>query len=261
MKPLFLALFGLIFLPSAQAGLAYDFKSVSSGLSKQTLAGSVRAEGPDMRVDFTTGDGLLFPSGSYVISTSGRKILSVVDPSSRTFYEMDTDRILGGADAMLRQFGGKLEVSNPKVRVTNGGDAGKMAGLPAQKSRVESSFDMAFQALGQSMKMKMLNTTDVWWTRSVGAEFTSFLQKGGLKTGIEAVDKLLAAQTSNVNGFPLKQVTTTKIVMNGNAMSTTTTAEVTNVRPMKIAPAVFAVPAGFVMVASPLEKMLTRGKP
>jgi len=260
MKPLSIALFALLLLPSAQAGLVYDFRSVSSGMSKQTLAGSVRAEGPNMRVDFTTGDGLLFRSGSYAIASGGRKILSVVDPSARTFYELDTDRILGGADAMLRQFGGKFEVSNPKVRVTNGGDAGTMAGLPAQKSRVESSFDMALQALGQNMKMQMHNTTDVWWTRSVGAEFTSFLQKSGLKTGIEAVDKLLAAQTPNVNGFPLKQVTTTKIVMNGNAMSTTTTSEVSNVRPMKIAPAAFAVPAGFVMVASPLEKMLTRGK-
>jgi len=257
MKALSTIVLTLLLLPSAHAGMGYDFRSISTGLSKQTVSGSVRAEGGGMRVDFTTGDDLLFRGGTYALATAGRKVLTVVDPAAKTFYELDTDRILGNADAMLKQFGGRFTVSNPKARTIDGGDAGRIAGFPARRSKVESSFDVAVQALGQNMKIQMQNTTDVWWTRSIGAEYTSFLQKSGFKTGIEAVDKLLAAQTSTAaNGFPLRQITTTKIVLNGNAMTSTTTSEVSKVRQMKVAPSLFVVPAGFVKVSSPLEKML-----
>jgi hypothetical protein len=243
----------------AFAGLSYDFKTVSSGMTAQTIAGSVRAEGPNMRVDFTSGDGMLFTNGSYAL-TSGGSVIKVIDPAAKTYYDINLDQLFGGADGLLRQMGGevKLEVKNPKSSVTADGSGGTIAGYPAQKSRIDTSYDMSVDALGQAMVVQMQMSTDVWWTEKLGSEFTNFLQMRGLRTGVEAVDKVLAVQTSAVKGFPLKQVITTKVVLNGNPITTTTTSEVSNIRPGKIDAAAFAVPAGLTKVPNPIETMLNR---
>ena len=242
---------------SAFAGLTYDFKSVTGGNADQTIAGSVRAEGPNMRIDFTTGDGTLFTTGSYALSTGGSKLM-VADPAAKTYYELDTDALLGGADALLGQFGGavKFEVTDPKVHVTSSGAAGTMAGFPAQKSRVDSSYSMVMDAFGQKINIAVEMGTDVWWTDKIPAEAMNFLQMRSFRTGVEAVDKMLAAQTSAVKGFPLKQVTTTKIVMNNNPITTTSTSEVTNVKQGKVEASVFAKPTGLKKIDSPLDGML-----
>ena len=257
MKQSFAVAIALLAAVSTFAGVTYEFKSVTGGITDQTIAGSVRAEGSSMRIDFTTGDGTLFTTGSYALSTGGSK-LTVVDPAAKTYYELDTDALLGGADALLGQFGGavKFEVKDPKVKVTAGGAAGTVAGFPAQKSRVDSSYAMVIDAFGQKIDIAMEMGTDVWWTDKLPADAMTFLQARSFKTGVEAVDKMLAAQTAAVKGFPLKQVTTTKIVMNNNPITTTSTSEVTNVKQGKVDPSVFAKPAGLKKIDSPLDGML-----
>ena len=261
MKQVLAIAIALLLAVSASAGITYDFRSVTGGIAEQSIAGSVQAEGSSMRIDFTSGDGMLFTTGSYALSTGGSK-LTVIDPSAKTYYDLDTDALLGGADALLGQFGGavKFEVKDPKVKVTGGGAGGTIAGFPAQKSRVDSSYAMVIDAFGQKIDIAMEMGTDVWWTDKLPAEAMTFLQMRSFRTGVEAVDKMLAAQTSAVKGFPLKQVTTTKIVMNGNPMTTTATSEVTNVRQGKVDATVFAKPAGLKKVDSPVDGMLKGGQ-
>ncbi|HUP45936.1 MAG TPA: hypothetical protein VM779_10545, partial [Thermoanaerobaculia bacterium] len=86
-------------------------------------------------------------------------------------------------------------------------------------------------------------------------DFTNFLQMRGLRTGLDAVDKLLATEAAQIKGFPLKQVTTTRFSFGGNDMTSTTTSTVRNVRQVRVAPEMFAVPAGYARTGNPVEKM------
>ena len=241
----------------AFAGLAYDFTSTTTGIANQTISGSVRAEGTAMRVDITKGDGALFENGSFAVSTNGGKTMSVVNPSSKTFYELDLSQLLGGADALFKHLGDnvKLDVKNPKVSVTGGGPGGTVEGFPTKKSTVTSGYEMAIEGLGNPMSIRMELTTDVWWTDQVSSEFTNFLQMRGFRTGIAAVDRLIEAEAGAIAGFPLRQVTNTRVSFAGNDMTSTSTSTAKNVKKVAVPASAFVVPAGFTKVASPLEKV------
>ena len=257
---LFLSLVLTVVATSSQAlaGLTYDFTSSSTGMAAQTIAGNVKAEGKNIRIDIATGDGMLFENGSFVVSSNGGQTMSVVNPKAKTFYELDMAQLTGGADTLLKQFGGalKFDVRNPKVTVTGGGDSDLIEGFQTKKSRVDSAYEIAVDGLGQPMVIRMQLATDVWWTDKVSSDFTNFLQMRGFRTGVEAVDKLIAAEAGAIKGFPMKQITTTKVNLNGNEMTTTSTSTVKNVRKVAIPASAFAVPAGLTKTASPLERML-----
>ena len=57
---LFLSLVLTVVATSSQAiaGLTYDFSTSSRGLASQTIAGNVKAEGKNIRIDIATGDGI-----------------------------------------------------------------------------------------------------------------------------------------------------------------------------------------------------------
>ncbi len=253
-----ISLIALLFAAqSALAGITYQFTSETTGMTSQSIKGTVLVEGPKMRIDFTTGDGMLFANGSRAISSDGGNTLTVADPRAKTFYTIDLGAILGGPDSVVRQMGGllKFDVRNPKVSVSDRGAGPAIEGYTTRRSAISNSYDMIVDAMGQKMTIGMSVATDVWWTDRLSAEYTNFLQARGVKTGIEALDKHLAAQTAMIKGFPLKQVTTTSIVMNGKAMKSTSTSTVSAIRKLTIAPAEFAIPAGYKKVASPMEKL------
>jgi hypothetical protein len=260
MKQFLCALVVLISVSPATAGVAYDFVSVTSGLTPQTIRGTVEVEGPGMRVDFASGDGVLFKKGCRAVTSNGGKTLAVIDPAAQSFYQLDLSSLLGGADGLLKQFGGlvKFEVENPRVSVRESGSGPAVAGFPTRKSNVTSSYELIVNTMGQKLPIRMQMTTDVWWTDKLAAELTNPLQMRGMRTGIDALDKLLETQTKTIRGFPLKQITTTRIVMKGSTMTSKTTSEVSNVRKATFAPGRFAVPAGYVLAPSPLDKLVTR---
>src|SRR5687767_12907272 len=118
---------GLAFATSsAFAGLTYDFTSTTSGVANQTITGNVKAEGTKMRIDIVRGDGALFENGSFVVSTDSGQTMSVVNPSAKTFYQIDLSQLLGGAESFFKQLGStvKLDVRNPKVSINGGGPGG-----------------------------------------------------------------------------------------------------------------------------------------
>ena len=257
MKQFACAIFLVFAVTSASAGVSYDFVSVTSGLTPQTIRGTVEAEAGNMRVEFASGDGVLFKKGSRAVTSNGGQTLAVIDPASKSFYELNLSSLLGGADGLLKQFGGmvKFDVRNPKVNVRESGSGPVIAGYATKKSNVTSSYELIVDAMGQKVPIKMQMASDVWWTDRLAAELTNPLQMRGMRTGIDALDKMLETQTKTIRGFPLKQVTTTRVVMAGSTMTSKTTSEVSNVRRVTIAPARFLVPAGYVLVASPLDRL------
>lgn len=252
----FCAVLFVLIASAAHAGVTYQFDSVTTGLTEQRMNGAVKAEGQNVRVEIVRGDGMFFGDGSLVLSTDGGKTLSVVDPKSRSYYVLDLNDLL--ANSVLQQFGSlfDIKVQNPRVAVRDRGAAGAMVGYPVRKSTVDSSYEFALKTLGERSTIRVQMTTDVWSTDRVPAEFTSFLQMRGFRTGIEAVDKVLAAQTGSIKGFPLKQITTTRVFMGPKPVTSTTTSTVTGLRQASFAPAQFALPAGYRKTGSPVEKLM-----
>ena len=246
--------------PSLFAGATYKFRSVTTGAATGTFDGTVKTEGSNFRVEVKTGDGVLFKNGSIVLSGDAGKTLLVTEPATKSYYQLDLTDLLGGAASVTRQFGDlvKFEVRNSKVDFKDAGDGGVLEGFPSKRSSIDSSYDLTANALGQNMTLTMKNETEVWWTEKLPAEYTNFLQVRAVRTGIEAIDKMLEAQTANVKGFPLKQVTTTTVTMNGRPMRSTTTSTVSAVKQAKFDAAQFKIPAGYTRVENPIEKMMKR---
>jgi hypothetical protein len=246
--------------PAAFAGIVYRFESTSSGTRAGSIAGRTVAEGTNLRVELTTGDGTLFKDGAVVLSSDGGRTLHVVDPQSKTYYDLQIDQLLGNVGSMFKQFGGavKVSVSDPKVTTRDAGDGGKIEGYPTHHSVVDSGYTVNVEAMGATMAIHIDSTTESWSTKEIPAEYMNFLQARGMRTGIAEVDKIVASQAGATSGFPLKQTTTVHINQNGSDMTTTSTVTVTGIEKKAIAAAEFALPQGLTKVDNPLELMVKR---
>ena len=247
---------------SAFAGVTYKAQSTTTGVRNMTIAGTVSVDGPHMRMDVAKGDNMLFKDNSIVLSSDAGKTMSVYDPSSKTFFDLQLQDLLGNTSSMLKNFGDMIKVSfdNPQVTVHDGGDGGTMDGFPTHKYVLDAQYDMNIDAMGQKMTTHLSMNTETWATDQLASEMSSFLQVRGLRTGIENIDKVIEAQTNGVRGFPIKQVSTVKISQQGNDLTMTTTSTVTDVVKKTIDASSFAPPAGYTKTDDPMTKMLKQMK-
>ena len=247
----------ILFAYSAFAGMTYKVQSATSGFRSVTMLGTVTVDGSRMRMDISNGDKLLFKDNSIVFSTDGGKTMTVVDPSTKTYYEMQLDQLISGAGSLLK--GNpmiKISFENPKVTVRDGGDGGTIEGYPTHKSTLDASYDIVIDAMGTQMTSHMQMTTESWTTDQLSSEFSNFLQAKNMRTGVEALDKLIEAQSTALKGFPLKQISSVKTNQNGRDMTMTTTATVTDIVKKDIDAAQFTLPDGYTKVDDPLSKMV-----
>jgi uncharacterized protein DUF4412 len=263
MKRFFILLAIVSLSTTAFGGLTYKVQSSTNGLRNVTIAGTVAVDGSRMRMDVTSGDNLLFKDNSVVLSNDGGKTMTVLDPTNRSYYELQLDQVVGSTGSMLKNLGGmvKLSFDNPKVSVRNEGNGGAIEGYRTQKSVLDTSYDMNIDAMGQKMTSHLTMTTESWMTDELSSEFSSFLQTRGFRTGVENLDKLIDAQREALKGFPLKQVSTVHLQREGNDVTMTTTATVTNIEKKTLDAAQFAVPAGYTKVDDPITKMLKQIRP
>jgi hypothetical protein len=262
MKRLILAVLLAVLAPAAFGGLSYAFRSDTTGSSRgSSLAGRTSVEGNAMRVEMTKGDGMLFKDGAVVLSNDAGKTLHVLNPSGKTYYDLQLYDLLGGATSMLKQLGSMVKVSftEPKITTRDAGDGPKIEGYATRRSFVDSSYNVVIDVAGQKMTMSFTTNTEVWTTKEIGAEYANFLQAKNLMTGIDDLDKVIAAHLdTRAAGFPLKQVTTVKVKQAGGEMTQTTTMTVSGIRKETVPPARFAMPAGYTKVSNPIEEMVGR---
>jgi len=254
-----LSLVALMFLaPSAFAGLTYKTESSTTGLRNATIVGTVAVDGSRMRMDVAKGDNMMFKDNSVVLSTDGGKTMSVFDPSTKNYYDIQLDQVLGNATSMLGSLGDMVKVSfdNPLVSLRDAGDGGTIEGFPTRKYVLNASYDMNMSVMGQKMTSHLTMNTESWTTDQLTSEMSSFLQMRGLRTGVESLDKLIETQSNGLHGFPLKQLSTIHVSQGTQDMVMTTTASVTNIEKKTIDASQFAMPTGYTKVDDPVTKML-----
>src|SRR5262249_5701722 len=86
---------------SASAALNYKFRSNTSGVKSTTLAGMVTVDGPRLRMDIASGDGMLFKDNALVLSTDGGRTMSVFDPATKSYFDLQLDQLLTSSTSIL----------------------------------------------------------------------------------------------------------------------------------------------------------------
>lgn len=247
----------------AFAGLTYKAQSETTGLRNATIKGTVSVDGTHLRMDVAQGDNMVFKDNAIVLSSDGGKTMSVLDPETKTYYDLQLQDLVGSATSMLSKLGDMVKVTfdNAHVNVRDAGEGGKVEGYATRKYVLDASYDMNIDAMGQKITSHMTMNTETWTTSDLSSDFSSFLQLRGMRTGIEAVDKLIEAQSTAMKGFPLKQVSTIKVSQGGGSeMTMTTTSSVSDIARRSIDASTFAMPSGYTKTDDPVSRMMKQIK-
>lgn len=237
---------------SASAAIQYEFRQSShSDLESMPAAdftGRAVIDGDRSRVDFLSGNA--YTPGTYLIATNGSRTLTFVNPSKKSYVEVNAGSVataLGSA---------KISISNKTVGVTLLEDHPTIAGLPTDHYRMTFSYDITVTFGTLPLTETVHTVIDKWVTRAFGDVGEMFLASGALKTGNPDLDELIDAENTKVKGFALKQTINVTTVNNAPQVAkqlplrrtSTQTREitVTSIEPKAALPAtLFTIPAGY----------------
>lgn len=241
---------------SVNAGMSYNFSSVTEGSGPASrMEGQAWIEGAGMRIDFKSGDGMLFKDGSVALSRDGGKTIFILDTKEKTYSELELEQILGLLGNLAGSTGGliKLNFQNPKVTVKPAGAGEVIEGYPTKKYSTDTSYDLVVSVMGFKNETHVESHTDSWVTEKLGSELTTFVLMKGFRTGNEELDSLIDAQSKGINGLALRQImSTTTTAKRGKPQSSKTTINVTGIEKVSVAAAKFEVPAGYKKSEVPL---------
>ncbi|HEY2323474.1 MAG TPA: hypothetical protein VGJ82_11495 [Thermoanaerobaculia bacterium] len=227
MKRILTVIFFLLAAPLVFGGVAYRFETMTRGLGDQRISGTVVSEGPRMRVNVATGDGVSFPNGSFVLADGTH--VTVFDPNTKTYYDMTFDPL----SPLKSMLGDAVSMSNERSSVRDLGNG---------HSITQSSYDMNVALMDKKVKMHVTVTTESWTTDKYPAS--------------ASIGKVLASDPHAPKGFPLKQVTTFRLDQNGQPIEVTSTTTVSEITTKPIPATDLAMPAGYRKVESPMERAM-----
>jgi hypothetical protein len=250
---LVMALLGLGTVQAASAAVSYEFRQTThsdlQSMPSMDMTGRGVIDGNRSRVDFLSGNG--YPIGTYVITTDGSKTLTFVDPSKKTYVDVNA---AGVASALGSA---RITIANKKVSLTQLEDHPMVAGLPTDHYRLTIKYDITV-AFGTIPLTQTVNEIiDKWVTQALGEVGETFLASGGVRTGNPDLDDLVDTENNKVKGFALRQtisVTTlndnpgpqaSKLQLN-RSLTQTRELTVTSIQPKtSISADLFIVPAAF----------------
>ena len=239
---------------AAFAAVQYEYIQTShsdsdAGMPPMSLSAKAVIDGPRSRVDFISGNA--YPPGTYVLSTDGARKLQFVDPTQKTYTEVNTLTIASAIGMS------NIKVENLKSSVTRLDDQQLIAGIPTNHYRLTLSFDVTVMFSGRPLKQHFRTEIDKWTTARF-SDVADALSARTLQTGNAQIDELIAAETGKISGFPLKQavrITAINAHMGKKTgkselkvpSTTTLTREmtVTSIRETAADAAMFDVPAGY----------------
>jgi hypothetical protein len=242
----------LAVVESASAAIQYEFRqSAHSDLESMPAAdftGRAVIDGDRSRVDFLSGNA--YTPGTYLIATNGSRTLTFVNPSKKSYVEVNAGSVataLGSA---------KISISNKTVGMTLLEDHPTIAGLPTDHYRLSFSYDITVTFGTLPLTETVHANIDKWVTRAFGDVGEMFLAGGALKTGNPDLDELIDAENTKVKGFALKQTINVTTVNNAPQVAkqlplrrtSTQTREITitSIEPKAALPAtLFTIPAGY----------------
>ncbi len=231
----------------------YEFRQTThsdlESMPATDMTGRGVIDGDRSRVDFVSGNA--FPPGTYVITTNGSKTLTFVDPSKKTFVEVNA---AGVATAIGSA---RISVSNKKVNLTQLDDHIVMAGLPTDHYRLTIDYDITVAFGTIPLTQTVHEIIDKWVTQAFGDVAETFLASGAVRTGNPDLDDLISTENTKIKGFALKQTISVTTVNNhaqvagsqlklSRSMTQTRELTVTSIEPKAAIPAdLFVIPTSY----------------
>lgn len=200
----------VITAPAASAAIQYEFRQTTTSdlesIPATDCVGRAIIDGDRSRVEFLSGNA--YPSGTYVIATNGSRTMTFIDPSRKSFVEVDAASVAASIGSR------KITISNKKIDVTKMPDQTKIAGFPTEHYRMTMSYDItvAFGSLPLTQTVK--TTIDKWTTTAFGDVGETFLASGALHTGNPDLDDLVSAENTSIKGFALRQIVNVTTINN-----------------------------------------------
>ena len=215
--PLIALLLFVVTASSAPAAIQYEFRQTTSSdletIPSTDCAGRAIIDGDRSRVEFMTGNA--YPAGTYVIAINGSRTMTFVDPSKKTFVEINAASVTNSIGSR------KISIANKKIDVTKMPDQVSIAGFPTEHYRMVMSYDITVNFGTMPLTQSVRTTIDKWTTNAFGDVGDTFLASGALHTGNKDLDDLMTAENTGIKGFPLKQVVNVTTINNqaGNTAS------------------------------------------
>lgn len=253
MKTILLAISLLLAVTGVQGAVQYEFRQTFRSdvdtMPPNDMTGRAVIDGDRYRVEFLSGTA--FPSGSYLISTNGARQQIWVDPSKRSYVEVNAAGVASALGAS------RITITNKKIDMTPMPDHPVFAGLPTDHYRLVMSYDIAVPFGQIQLKQSVTAVIDKWTTMAYAGAADGFLADGGIRTGNPDIDDLVSAENTKIKGFPLRQtieVTTVNATPRPSGSKLplkqihTQTRELTITRiesKAEVAATLFQIPAGF----------------
>src|SRR6266852_2061907 len=100
--------------PSACAAIEYEFRQTTSSdlesIPSSDCAGRAIIDGDRSRVEFLSGNA--YPIGTYIIATNGSRTMTFIDPSRKSFVEVNAASVASAIGAR------KITIANKKTGLT-----------------------------------------------------------------------------------------------------------------------------------------------
>jgi len=190
---------------AAFGAVQYEFiqtsRSDAEGASPMDISGRAVIDGDRSRVDFLAGNA--YPPGTWMVSTDGARKLRFVDPIQKSFTEVNTLTIASAIGTS------SIQITNLVPSVTKLDDKRIFAGIPTEHYRLTLTFDITVTLRNIPLKQSVRAEIDKWTTVRFG-EIADTFGENPVETGNPEVDRLIAAETGKIRGFPLRQ--TIKII-------------------------------------------------
>jgi len=200
----------VITTPAASAAIQYEFRQTTSSdiesIPSTDCVGRAILDGDRSRVEFLSGNA--YPAGTYIIATNGSKMMTFVDPSRKTFVEVNAASVTSSIGTR------KITVANKKIDVTKLTDHATIAGFPTEHYRLIMSYDITLNFGSLPLTQSVQTIIDKWTTSAFGDVGDTFLASGALHTGNPDLDDLMTAENSNIKGFALKQIVNVTTINN-----------------------------------------------
>jgi hypothetical protein len=238
----------LVLAAHSFAGVYYVAQTTAEGgksAEKQNMIVKAWASGDSGKVVFEESKNPMMGKGTYIITKDGGKTMFLVDPKEKTYMKWDLDSmmgLLGGAMKMMN-----LKFTDPKVEALGEEPDGLVAGVPTVHYRFRTTYAMSMSFMMMKTNSRVVKDEEIWAaTKLADAALGIWLRKTPPKTGNEDMDKLIKAEMSKVQGFPLKRKTVqTSTDEKGKKEVTTITIEVTELQMVPVPDSTFEIPSDY----------------
>ncbi len=201
MKNILLAISLLLAVTGVQGAVQYEFRQTVNSdvesIPSNDMTGRAVIDGERFRVEFISGTA--YPPGTYVISTTGSRQQTWVDPSKKSYVEVNAANVASALGSS------RITIANKKVDVTPMPDHPIIAGLPTDHYRMVMSYDISVPFGQILLKQSVTTVIDKWTTMAYAGVGESLLAGGGLHTGNADLDDLMDTENTKIKGFPLRQ--------------------------------------------------------